>query len=73
MALPGRFFDPSLDELAQLAESAGDRVVARVTARRETPDAALFVGSGKADEIRETVLAHGASGVIFDEARSPSE
>ncbi len=73
LALPGQFFDPSLDELAQLAESAGDRVVARVTARRQAPDAALFVGSGKADEIKETVLAHGARGVIFDQALSPAQ
>ena len=47
----GKAFDASLDELALLAESAGDVAVARVIARRKAPDAALFVGSGKADEI----------------------
>ncbi len=73
VALPDRFFDPTLDELALLAESAGDRVVARVVARRSAPDAALFVGSGKADEIRETVLAHDAAGVIFDQVLSPAQ
>jgi GTP-binding protein HflX len=66
-------FDPGLDELAQLAESAGDVPVARVVARRRAPDAALFVGSGKADEIKELVLAHGASGVLFDQALSPAQ
>jgi GTP-binding protein HflX len=64
-------FDPSLEELALLAASAGDETVARVTARRKTPDAALFVGSGKADEIREIVQGTGANGVIFDQALSP--
>ncbi len=64
-------FDPSLEELALLAASAGDEPVARVTARRKTPDAALFVGSGKADEIREIVQGTGAHGVIFDQSLSP--
>ena len=67
----GSSFDPTLDELAQLAESAGDDVVARVFARRKAPDAALFVGSGKADEIKAVVQAHDAQGVIFDQALSP--
>ena len=51
-------FDPTLDELALLAESAGDEPVARVVARRKAPDAALFVGSGKADEIKALVAEH---------------
>jgi GTP-binding protein HflX len=70
---PGASFDPTLDELAQLAASAGDEVVARVVARRKAPDAALFVGSGKADEIRDLVQVHAAHGVIFDQALSPAQ
>jgi GTP-binding protein HflX len=66
-------FDPTLDELALLAESAGDVAVARVTARRKAPDAALFVGSGKADEIRAMVAATQAHGVIFDQSLSPAQ
>lgn len=66
-------FDPSLDELAQLAASAGDVAVARITARRKTPDPALFVGSGKADEIKAMVAATSAHGVIFDQALSPAQ
>jgi GTP-binding protein HflX len=69
----GSSFDPTLDELALLAESAGDVPVARVIARRKAPDAKLFVGSGKADEIKELVLAHGAQGVLFDQALSPAQ
>ncbi|MBL8333860.1 MAG: GTPase HflX [Rubrivivax sp.] len=66
-------FDPSLDELALLAESAGDRPVARVLARRRAPDPALFVGSGKADEIKALVAETSAHGVIFDQALSPAQ
>ena len=67
----GSSFDPTLEELALLAISAGDEPVARVTARRKAPDAALFVGSGKADEIKALVLGHNAAGVIFDQSLSP--
>jgi GTPase len=66
-------FDPTLDELALLAESAGDVAVARITARRKAPDAALFVGSGKADEIKAMVAATDAQGVIFDQTLSPAQ
>ena len=66
-------FDDTLDELALLAQSAGDEPVGRVVARRKAPDAALFVGSGKADEIKSLVLATGAQGVIFDQALSPAQ
>ena len=70
---PGSSFDPTLDELALLAASAGDEPVARVIARRKAPDAALFIGSGKADEIKTLVLAERAHGVIFDQALSPAQ
>jgi len=70
---PGSSFDPSLDELALLAESAGDEPVARLTAKRKAPDAALFVGEGKADEIKLLAQTYGAAGVIFDQALSPAQ
>ncbi len=69
----GKAFDATLDELALLAESAGDVAVARVVARRKAPDAALFVGSGKADEIKALVQAHQAEAVLFDQALSPAQ
>ena len=69
----GKAFDASLDELALLAESAGDVAVARVVARRKAPDAALFVGSGKADEIKALVQAYQAEAVLFDQALSPAQ
>lgn len=66
-------FDASLDELALLAESAGDLPVARITARRKAPDPAFFVGSGKADEIKALVEGHRAEAVLFDQALSPAQ
>jgi len=69
----GKAFDATLDELALLAESAGDVAVARIIARRKAPDAALFVGSGKADEIKAMVQAHQADAVLFDQALSPAQ
>ena len=69
----GKAFDASLDELALLAESAGDIAVARVIARRKAPDAALFIGSGKADEVKALVQAHQADAVLFDQALSPAQ
>ena len=61
-------FDDTLDELALLAESAGDLPVARVIARRKAPDPALFIGTGKADEIKALVALHQAEVVLFDQA-----
>jgi GTP-binding protein HflX len=70
---PSASFDPTLDELALLAESAGDTPVARLTARRKAPDAALFVGEGKADEIKALVEQNGGHCVIFDQMLSPTQ
>lgn len=64
-------FDDTLDELALLASTAGDEAVSRVIARRKAPDAALFIGSGKADEIKALVLGHEAEAVLFDQTLSP--
>jgi GTP-binding protein HflX len=69
----GKAFDATLDELALLAESAGDVAVARIVARRKAPDAALFVGSGKADEIKAMVQGYQADAVLFDQALSPAQ
>jgi GTPase len=66
-------FDHELQELTLLAKSAGDDPVACVLARRSAPDAALFVGSGKADEIKTLVQLHDAQGVIFDQALSAAQ
>ncbi|MDD5331033.1 MAG: GTPase HflX [Sulfuricella sp.] len=66
-------FEESLEELRRLAESAGVRVAGVVRGKRARPDAALFVGSGKADEIAEAVAASEASLVFFDHELSPAQ
>ena len=66
-------FDADLDELAQLAATAGYRVLDRVVCKRRAPDPALFVGSGKADEIKALAVGHGAVEVLFDQALSPAQ
>ena len=66
-------FDEELNELAQLSHTAGLSPVYRLTCHRKAPDAAMFVGSGKADEIKELALLHGATEVLFDQSLSPAQ
>ncbi len=66
-------FDADLAELGLLAQTAGYKVVARMTCKRSSPDAALFVGSGKAEEIRVAALAQGAREILFDQSLSPAQ
>jgi GTP-binding protein HflX len=66
-------FDPELAELAELARTAGLDPVARLSCKRQAPDAALFVGSGKADEIKALAAQHGAQEILFDQALSPAQ
>ncbi|MFD2755893.1 GTPase HflX [Comamonas terrae] len=66
-------FDDELEELGLLAQTAGLQPVARLTCKRKAPDAALFVGSGKADEIRMLAQMHGAKEIWFDQALSPAQ
>jgi len=66
-------FDAQLEELGLLAQTAGMQPVASVVCKRKAPDAALFVGSGKADEIRLLAQMHGAAEVLFDQALSPAQ
>ncbi|PTT20999.1 GTPase HflX [Acidovorax sp. HMWF029] len=67
------YFDGELEELGLLAQTAGMQPVARITCKRKAPDAALFVGSGKADEIRALAQMHGAVEVLFDQSLSPAQ
>ncbi|MBT2414937.1 GTPase HflX [Streptomyces sp. ISL-12] len=63
----------SLAELAALAETAGALVLDGVIQRRDKPDAATYIGSGKAQELREIVLETGADTVICDGELSPGQ
>ena len=66
-------FDGELVELGLLAQTAGLEPVARITCKRKAPDAALFIGSGKADEIKMLALEVGATEVLFDQSLSPAQ
>ena len=63
----------SLRELAALAETAGSTVLDGLLQRRATPDPATFLGKGKAQELREIVVATGADTVIADTELAPSQ
>lgn len=66
-------FDATLAELSLLAQTAGFVVADHIVCKRRAPDPALFVGSGKAEEIKALVAMHGASEVLFDQALSPAQ
>lgn len=66
-------FDSELEELGLLAETAGLHPVGRITCKRKAPDAALFVGSGKAEEIKLLAQQTGATEVLFDQSLSPAQ
>ena len=65
--------DHQLDELALLVDTAGADVVARVIQRRDSPDPATFLGSGKVDELREICLAVDSDTVVFEHNLSPAQ
>jgi GTPase len=56
-----------------LAQTAGLTPIHRMTCKRKAPDAALFVGSGKADEIKAVAEACGATEILFDQSLSPAQ
>lgn len=61
----------SLDELAQLADTAGMEIVGQASQSVNSIDPATFVGSGKLDEIVQEVQEIGANVIIFDDELSP--
>ncbi len=63
----------SLAELAALAQTAGSEVLDAMLQRRPHPDPATYLGSGKAEELRDAVAATGADTVICDDELSPSQ
>ena len=65
--------DEHLDELGKLIETAGGEVIARILARRKAPDAATWIGSGKAEEIKHLAERQKAALVVFDDELSPAQ
>ncbi len=66
-------FEASLEELSLLAKSAGATPAVTLTGRRSSPDAAMFIGSGKAEELRLACEANDIEIVIFNHALSPAQ
>lgn len=66
-------FAAGLEELFLLSKSAGAEPIATITGKRSSPDAALFVGSGKAEEIAHAVTDGKLDIVIFNHALSPAQ
>jgi len=66
-------FNASLEELSLLARSAGVNPITTITAKRSSPDAAYFAGSGKVDEIGQACADNGVEIVIFNHALSPAQ
>ena len=66
-------FSASVEELSLLAQSAGAVPITTITAKRSSPDAAYFVGSGKADEIGQACVDQNIEIVIFNHALSPAQ
>lgn len=65
--------EESLEELAQLADTAGADEVGRVIQVRQSPDPATYIGKGKAREIVETAQALHADAIIFDDELAPAQ
>ena len=65
--------EASLDELALLIDTAGADEAGRITQRRDHPDSSLYLGKGKAEELRELCLAVDADTVVFDNELSPGQ
>ena len=73
ISLRGDDIDDSLAEFRDLARSAGAEVVATVTGSRQAPDPALYIGTGKADEIRVLVESDAAEVVLFNHSLTPAQ
>ena len=65
--------DSSMEELADLLETAGGECVGTVFQNKDTPDPRTFIGEGKVAEVKELVDAMGADMVIVDNPLSPSQ
>jgi GTP-binding protein HflX len=63
----------NLDELEQLVDTAGGKVVSRVVQERIKPDPAMFIGKGKVNEVNNLVASHNADLIVFDDDLNPAQ
>jgi GTPase len=73
LAFPKADYDADRREFVELARSAGADVQAVVGGRRQKPDASLYIGTGKADEVADAARAGGAQLAVFNHELSPSQ
>ena len=70
---PTRDVKSSLDELAELAETAGAVVVGRMIQKLPSFNASTYIGSGKIEELKWKILDRGATGIVTDDELSPAQ
>ena len=63
----------SLDELAELTETAGGIVVGRLIQKRESVHPGTYVGKGKIEELRELIMQTDADGIVCDDELTPAQ
>src|SRR5262245_36759597 len=63
----------ALDELRELARTAGARIVGELIQHRQSPDRTTYIGKGKVQELREAVIEEGVDLVIVDDELSPTQ
>lgn len=68
-----RIADEHLNELARLTDTAGGTVVGALRQRLDSPNPAMYIGRGKAEQLREVVVEREADLVVFDEELSPAQ
>jgi GTPase len=70
---PAQVTDEHLEELERLTDTAGVDVVGQLVQRVDKPHPRLYIGEGKAEELKEIVAAENATLVIFDDELSPAQ
>lgn len=65
--------EQSLDELCELASTAGAVTVARIIQNLDNFNPATYIGKGKIDEIKELIIEYDATGIICDDELSPAQ
>ncbi|MCL2574658.1 MAG: GTPase HflX [Defluviitaleaceae bacterium] len=65
--------DISMDELEELAQTAGIKTMARLTQKREAPSAATYLGKGKLDELEDLIWQHEPTMLIFNDELTPAQ
>ncbi|MCF7811257.1 GTPase HflX, partial [bacterium] len=63
----------NLDELEQLVDTAGGKIVSRIVQERVKPDPAMFIGKGKVNEVNNLVMSQNIDIVVFDDDLSPAQ